>query len=109
MQQIMNSSPGGIGSPGTSRKLITALALLRMRILQKNVEPDIESSCLYLGGKIKATVLEIMHVDSVGPEPGVGYGWSGKEKSHYPQNDRSGRLIQSAACGYGRSREIHCT
>jgi hypothetical protein len=109
MQQIANYSPGGIVYLRTSRNLITAPATLRMRIMQKNVEPNIEPSCSYPGGKIKATVLEIMHVDPVGPEPGVGYGWSSKEKRHLMQNDRSGMLIQSATCDYGRSGGVHCT
>lgn len=80
-----------------------------MRIKQKNVEPNIETSCSYPGGKIKAAVLKIMHVDPVGPEPGVGYGWSSKEKKHLMQNDRFGTPIQSAACDYGRSGGVQFT
>jgi hypothetical protein len=109
MQQIVINNPGGSGSSGNPRNLTIAPAALRIRIMQKNAGPKVESSCLYPGGKIKATVLEITHVDSVGPEPGVGYGWTCREKSPLMQNDRSVMLFQSAACDYGRSGGVHCT
>lgn len=48
---------------------------LTMRTRSKNTVWDFEFPCLSPGGKIKATAPETLHVDSVDPEPGVGYGW----------------------------------
>ncbi len=74
MSQNAICNPGEIGSLRTHRMLTTVPATPQMRIKQKNHEPKVESNCLPLGGKIKATLPEITHVDSIGPEPGVGYG-----------------------------------
>ncbi len=101
MEQVTIYSPGDIGSSGTPWNLTTAPGTLQTRIMPEKGEPNVESTCLSLGGKIEATVSENTHVDSVGPEPGVGYGWSGEYKDHHPMKP-SGRAVQSEAGSDGR-------
>jgi nitrogenase subunit NifH len=96
MRQNAIYSPGDIDSSRNSRYLTTAPATLRMRIKQKSLNPKMTSTCLPLGGMIKATLPEITHVDSVGPEPGVGYGWSLKGTGQTTMNNRF-RMITRCA------------
>ena len=76
MQQNAINRPGNMGSSELFRCLITALGTRRGLIPTKTAELNVESTCLPLGGMIKAMLPEITHIDSVGPEPGVGYGLS---------------------------------
>ena len=94
MRQNAIYSTGDIDASRNSRYLTTAPAILRMRIKQKNLDPKMTSSCLPLGGMIKATLQEITHVDSVGPEPGVGYGWSPKDMGQSRLNNRFGMIAR---------------
>ncbi len=103
MQQVTIHSPGEIGSSRTPRMLTTAPATPQMRIKPKSFDPKMTSPCLLLGGKIKATVLAIMHVDSVGPEPGVGYGLSWGYQSQQKKKNDLKRFVESATCGASRS------
>jgi hypothetical protein len=96
MSQNAICNPGEIGSLRIRRMLTTAPATPHMRIKPKNHEPKVESTCLPLGGMIKATLPEISHVDSVGPEPGVGYGWSPACKGQLIMNNRSGMFARFA-------------
>jgi hypothetical protein len=96
MRQNAICNPERIGSLRIRRMLTTAPATPHMRIKPKNHEPKVESTCLPLGGMIKATRPEISHVDYVGPEPGVGYGWSPACKDHFTINNRSGIFARFA-------------
>lgn len=96
MSQNAICNPRGIGSLRTRRMLTTAPATPQLRIKPKNREPKVESNYLPLGGMIKATRPEISHVDSVGPEPGVGYGWSPACKGQPTMNNRSGMFSRFA-------------
>lgn len=96
MRQNAIYSPGDIDSSKNSRYLTTAPATLRMRIKQKSLDPKMTSTCLALGGMIKATLPQITHVDSVDPEPGVGYGWSPECKGQHTKNNRSAMITRFA-------------
>ena len=73
-------------------------AMPRMQTRSKNSGLKSESTCLPLGGMIKATVQEIAPVDLIDPEPGAGYGWLPEElepgytdqrfRKDYPDNGR---------------------
>ncbi|MDO9324141.1 MAG: hypothetical protein Q7T80_04195, partial [Methanoregula sp.] len=80
MQQVTIYSSGESGSLRIPRMQTTLPATPEMRIRQKSLDMKITSTCLPLGGMIKATVPENLHIALVDPEPGVGYGWSGKRK-----------------------------
>lgn len=103
MQQVTIYNPGEIGSSRTRRMLTTVPATPQMRIKPKSFDPKMTSPCLLLGGKIKATVLAFMHVDSVGPEPGVGYGLSRGYQSPQKKKNDLKRFVESVACGASRS------
>ena len=96
MSQNAICNPGEIGSLRTHRMLTTVPATPQMRIKQKRLDQKMTSTCLPLGGMIKATLPEITHVDSVGPEPGVGYGWSLKGTGQTTMNNRF-RMITRCA------------
>ncbi|MFA6226057.1 MAG: hypothetical protein WC620_07765 [Methanoregula sp.] len=109
MRQNAIYSPGDIGSSKIPRMLTTAPATPQMRIKPKSPDPKMTSTCLPPGGKIKATLPEITHVDSVGPEPGVGYGWSPECKDQHTKINRSGMIARFAACGTSRSGRFPCS
>ncbi|MFA4826117.1 MAG: hypothetical protein WC593_13270 [Methanoregula sp.] len=62
MHQNTRYRPGGTGSSEIPR-MMTEPGTLRMRIMPKNSGPKVELTCLPLGGKIKATLPETLHVD----------------------------------------------
>jgi len=96
MSQNAICNPGEIGSLRTRRILTTAPATPPMRFKPENYELKVESTCLPLGGMTKATLPEITHVDSVGPEPGVGYSWLPACKGQLTVNNRSGMFARFA-------------
>ena len=108
MQQVTIHNPDEIGSSQTRRMLTTVPATQQMRIKPKCFDPRMTSPCLLLGGKIKATVLAIMHVDSVGPEPGVGYGLSWGYQSPQKKKNDLKRFVESATCGTSKSVTAPC-
>lgn len=109
MQQVTIHSPGKIRSSQSPRKLTTAPATQRMRIKSKNFDRKEKSTCLSLGGKIKATVFEITHVDSVDPEPGFGYGWSCKCKGLLMKDNGIMDIVKSATSDDDRSGGFLCS
>lgn len=108
MRQNAIYSPGDIDSSRNSRHLTNAPAMLRMRIKLKCLDQKMTSTCLPLGGMIKATLPQITHVDSVGPEPGVGYGLSPECKGQHTKNNRYGIIPRFAVCGDRRAGRISC-
>ena len=103
MQQNASYSHGGTGSPEISR-MTTAPVTLRMRTMPENSGPKVEFTCLSLGGMIKATVPENLHIASVDPEPGVGYGWSLKTKDTWKTGFRKiARVISCNDSGFGET------
>ena len=109
MQQNSICSPGKIGSSGTHRNGTTAPATHLTRIRQEDVEPKVEFACLPLGGMIKATLPEISHVDSVGPEPGVEYGLYREYPGQQRKKNNLQRDVEFAACGSDRSARAPCS
>jgi hypothetical protein len=102
-------SPGDIGSLGTPRNGTTAPATQPTCIQREKIEPKVEFACLPLGGMIKAALREITHVDSVGPEPGVGYGLSRRYPGQQRKKNYLERVVESAACGASRSGRAPCS
>jgi hypothetical protein len=96
MQQATIHSPGESGSSGNPRNLKTAPVTPKMRIMRKNSGMKVESICFPPGGKIKATVFTNTHTGSVGPEPGVGYGWPVDGKGHHMKRNRLMKIFRSA-------------
>jgi len=74
MQQVTSMRPGVSGSPPLTRSSL----LQRRSMLPEKSGPKAEFTCSPPGGMIMATVRVIARVESGGPEPGTGYGWSGK-------------------------------
>ncbi len=108
MQQNASYIPGGTGSPEIPR-MTTAPATLRMRTMPENSGSKVGFTCLSLGGMIKATVSENLHVASVDPEPGVGYGGFRECRNQLAKKTGLGKIIQSGISGDGESERIHCT
>ena len=79
MQQVIHSRPGDSGSPPLSR-----ISALRRRSMPEQSGPKAEFTCSPPGGMIMATVRVIARVESGGPEPGTGYGWSQKSRIRMP-------------------------
>jgi hypothetical protein len=109
MQQNASYSPGGTGSSEIHRVLTTAPVTLQMRIMPKNSGSGAEFTCLSQGGMIKATVPENQHVDSVDPEPGVGYGGFRECKDQHARKTGLEKIIQSGTYGDGESVRIFYT
>ncbi|MDO9033911.1 MAG: hypothetical protein Q7U51_01735 [Methanoregula sp.] len=109
MQQNTNYIPGGTGSSENRQVLRTTPVTLQMRIMPKNSGSEVEFTCLSQGGLIKATVPENQHVDSVDPEPGVGYGGFRECKDQHAKKTGFGKNIQSGTNGDGESVWIFCT
>ncbi len=107
MHQNASYSPGGTGSPEIPG-MITAPGTLQMRIMPKKYGKS-EFTCLSQGGMIKATVPENQHVDSVDPEPGVGYGGFRECKDQNAKKTGLGKIVQSGTYGDGESVRIFCT
>jgi hypothetical protein len=108
MQQKALSSTGGNGSSEIPRILTAGPGTLRLRIMLKN-GLKVESTCLLLGGMINAHGPETTFVEFVGPEPGVGYGWSRKIRGPDAIENWSGKIARSAICRGGESGGILCS
>jgi len=109
MQQNASYISGGTRSSEIRRVLTNAPVTLQMRIMPKNSGSDVEFTCLSQGGMIKATVLENQHVDSVDPEPGVGYGGFRKSRDQHAKKTGLGKIIQYGTYGDGEFVRIFCT
>ncbi len=90
MRQNAIYNPGDTCPLEISRGLTAAPGTLRGRILAGTVESKLESTCLLLGGKIKAMFAESANIDSVGPEPGVGYDRSLASKGQHQKKKFQG-------------------
>jgi hypothetical protein len=107
MQQNAYSSTGGTRSPEIPW-MAPAPGTLRLRIMHTN-GLKVESTCLPLGGMINANVPETVHVQPVGPEPGVGYGRFRKSNSRDARKNRPGKIVKPAVSHCGESGRTLCT